>query len=258
MQRSAVRPSPVFFGILAVAVVGGLLAAFGDQATIFSRSQDPLIVAGVVLLVIGGWVASLSLHEFGHAMVAYRGGDYSVAHKGYLNLDVRKYTDPVFSIVLPLVFLLIGGIPLPGGAVYINDSALRSRSVSSWVSLAGPLSNLGVGIVVTLAVSLIPMPDGLVAGLSYLALLQIVTFILNILPIPGLDGWGVWEPYLPYNAQQFGAKVRPWAPLALFAALFAFPTVAEVFFSLGRTVFELIGGDMRAASFGQFNFMFWR
>ncbi|MEC3982546.1 site-2 protease family protein [Amycolatopsis sp. H20-H5] len=258
MQRSAVRPSPVFLGILAVAVVGGVLAAFGDQATLSARNQDPLIVAGVVLLVIGGWVASLSLHEFGHAMVAYRGGDFSVAHKGYLTMDVRKYTDPVFSIVLPLVFLLIGGIPLPGGAVWINRGALRSRSVSSWVSLAGPLSNLGVGIVIALVVSLIRMPDALVYGLSYLAFLQVLTFLINILPVPGLDGWGAIEPYLSPQARDFGARARPWAPLILFAVLFAFRPANALLQDIADTIFDAIGGYQAGAANGNYVFMFWR
>ena len=66
--------------------------------------------------------------------------------KGYLTLDPRKYTDPVFSLVLPLLILAIGGIPLPGGAVWINHHALRNKRVESMVSLAGPFFNLLLGV----------------------------------------------------------------------------------------------------------------
>ncbi|WP_414939571.1 site-2 protease family protein [Amycolatopsis sp. cmx-11-51] len=252
------RPSPIFLGILALTVLGGVLAAFGDETTIFTQKYDVLTIAGVVLLVVGGWVASLTLHEFGHAIVAFRGGDHSVAHKGYLSMDVRKYTDPVLSIVLPLVFLIIGGIPLPGGAVWIEHGRLRSRSVQSWVSLAGPLSNLAVGVVLTLLVALVPMASGLVIGLSFLALLQIVTFILNILPIPGLDGWGAIEPYLSPGAREFGAKARPWAPLVLFAVLFAVPGAAPLLWDVSYALFDSVGGFKLAAQYGQGAFMFWR
>lgn len=72
------RPSPIFLGILAVAVAGGFLAAYGD----YTNLRDPMLIAGVVLLVLGGWMASLTLHEFGHAFVAFRGGDHEIAHKG--------------------------------------------------------------------------------------------------------------------------------------------------------------------------------
>jgi Zn-dependent protease len=251
VKRSAVRPSPLFLGLLAVTAAGAVLTTFGVET-------GALAVTGTVLFILGGWAVSLCLHEFGHAITAYRGGDYSVAGKGYLTLDIRHYTDPVLSIVLPLVLLAFGGIPLPGGAVWINHHSLRSKGVQSMVSLAGPLSNLVLGALLAGSVAIFNPSVALAWALSYLAYLQIIAFVLNILPIPGLDGWGVWEPYMPYNAQQFGAKVRPWAPLVLFAALFAFPTVAEVFFGLGRTVFELIGGNRSAASYGQFNFMFWR
>jgi len=257
VQKSAVRPSPVFLGILALTVAGGVMAAFGDINTVFVRDRDPLLIAGVVIFVAAGWVASLPLHEFGHAMVAYRGGDYSVAHKGYLTLDVRKYTDPVLSIILPLIFLIIGGIPLPGGAVWINRGALKSRGTSSWVSLAGPLSNLAVGAALALVVSLVPMAGGLVIAMSYLALLQIVTFLLNILPIPGLDGWGAIEPYLPPRARELGAKVRPWAPIILFAVLWFFRPANTALWEGSYAIFGAFGGYVDGAQIGFSVFQFW-
>ncbi|MFI5614779.1 site-2 protease family protein [Amycolatopsis sp. NPDC051903] len=251
------RPSPVFIGILAVAVLGGFLAAYGDSSTLLG-DRDPLFITGVVLLVAGGWIASLTLHEFGHAFVAYRGGDAGVAQKGYLSLDVRRYTDPVLSILLPLIFLLIGGIPLPGGAVWINRGALRSRATSSWVSLAGPLSNLAVGAALCLIAATVPMAAGLFYGLSYLALLQVMTFLLNILPIPGLDGWGALEPYLSPQARAFGARVRPWAPLVLFALLFVFRPFADALWYVAGLIFDALGGSDVAAQIGQAAFLFWR
>ena len=86
--RRAVRPSPIFFGIVALAVFGGALAYYADPSGSKGMRQ-----AGVFILVLAGWVVSLCLHEFGHAIVAYLGGDYTVADKGYLTLDVRKYAD---------------------------------------------------------------------------------------------------------------------------------------------------------------------
>ncbi len=269
VRRSAVRPSPIFLALLAVTVAGGVLAALfpppdvaeiiGGTVFVNSAERNYVGVAGIVLLVLGGWAVSLTLHEFGHAIVAYRGGDREVAHKGYLTMDIRRYTDPVLSLVLPLLILAIGGIPLPGGAVWINQWALRSRSVSSAVSLAGPLSNLLLGVLFTAAVAIFPgMPTGLLFGLSLLALFQVLAFVLNILPVPGLDGYGAIEPYLPPQAREFGAKARPWAPLVLFALLIAVPEVAEVFFSIAYFVFDAVGGDHTAAMVGMELFQFWR
>jgi Zn-dependent protease len=221
---------------------------------------DSLIAvrAGAVIFVLGGWAISLCIHEFGHAFIAFRGGDYSVREKGYLTLDIRHYTDPVMSIVLPLILLLIGGIPLPGGAVWINHYALRSKRVESLVSLAGPASNLIIGILLSLIVLIFSPSGALAAVISYLALLQIFAFVLNILPVPGLDGWGIFEPYLSPAAQQFGAKARPWAPLVLFALLIAFRPISDIFFQISAEVFNLIGGDTLYAVLGQELFLFWR
>ncbi|HBB30301.1 MAG TPA: peptidase M50, partial [Cyanobacteria bacterium UBA9273] len=99
------------------------------------------------LFVFLGWIASLCLHEFGHAVVAYWGGDTSVKEKGYLTLNPLKYTDPGLSLLFPTIFLLMGGIALPGGAVYIDRSRLRSRWWDSAVSAAGPLANAAVTLV---------------------------------------------------------------------------------------------------------------
>ncbi|MBK1785695.1 site-2 protease family protein [Prauserella cavernicola] len=257
MQRSVVRPSLLFYVILLVTIAGGALTAFVAPWT-DTLQRDALGTLGLFVLVLGGWALSLTLHEFGHAFVAYKGGDYEVAHKGYLSLDIRRYTDPVMSLVLPLIILAIGGIPLPGGAVWINRWALRSRSVSSWVSLAGPLSNLAIGILLTIAVVFAPMPIGLAIGLSYLASLQILAFVINILPVPGLDGFGAIEPYLSPQAREFGAKARPWAPLVLFALIIGLPGFGNALWDMTDFVFGAVGGDETLSQLGQMGFMFWR
>ncbi|MBY8848480.1 site-2 protease family protein [Saccharothrix sp. MB29] len=145
MKRSAVRPSPLFLSLLAVTVAGAVL-------TLFDESRVALI-GGTVLFVLGGWAVSLCLHEFGHAIVAYRGGDHAVRAKGYLTLDIRRYTDPVLSIVLPLVLLAFGGIRCPAARCG-STTTLRDRRVESMVSLAGPLSNLLLGFLLAMSVAL--------------------------------------------------------------------------------------------------------
>src|SRR3954464_14163958 len=82
-----------------------------------------------------GWVLSVVLHEFAHGVVAYWGGDYTIRERGGLTLNPIKYIDPVRSLLLPIVFLLIGGIPLPGGMTFVRTDLLRSRAWSAMVSL---------------------------------------------------------------------------------------------------------------------------
>ena len=143
------------------------------------------------VVVIVGWVFSLCLHEFSHALLAYLGGDTTVRDTGYLTFNPLKYTHPVFSILLPLVFLLMGGIGLPGGAVYIEKWRLRSRNWVSAVSLAGPLSNLLLAVILGLVLRFAPFTtSGIWPGIAFLALLQVMALVLNLIPLPPFDGRG--------------------------------------------------------------------
>lgn len=182
-------------------------------------------IAGVLIFL--GWILSVCLHEFSHALTAYWGGDTSVKDKGYLTFNPVKYTDPVTSLFLPLLFFLMGGIALPGGAVYVNHDKLRSRWWQSAVSLAGPLANFLLVLVLA-----IPFQTGwllltednwadswLWASVAFLALLQISAVFLNLLPIPPLDGYGILEPWLPASWQRQGNKIGRygfWIILGLF------------------------------------------
>lgn len=160
---------------------------------------------GLSLVVCIGWIFALCIHEFCHAAVAYVGGDKSVKDKGYLTLNPLKYTDPGLTLVIPIIMLMMGGIALPGAAVYIDRSKLRNKFWHSAVSAAGPS-----GSAVMIFVYASPFMFGFVKqnsdyglwpALALLVLLQIVCLILNSLPIPPLDGYGVIEPWLPRGAQ---------------------------------------------------------
>lgn len=159
----------------------------------------------VAVFVCVGWILSVCLHEFGHAVVAYFGGDTSVKDKGYLTLNPLKYTDPGLSLLLPILFLLMGGIALPGGAVYINRRRLRSRLWESAVSAAGPFASAIVTVLLAIPfwLGLAPPESGhwIWSSLAFLILLEIASILLNLLPVPPLDGYGIIEPWLSRNAQ---------------------------------------------------------
>lgn len=116
-RRSERRISPVFLGIVAVMAVTGW-AVWADFAKVPGFS--------VFLFVTSAWVVSLCLHEYSHARSALHSGDISVGAKGYLTLNPMKYTHAMLSIVLPLIFLVLGGIGLPGGAVFIERGRIRA------------------------------------------------------------------------------------------------------------------------------------
>lgn len=239
-------PSPIFLGLVAIAIASGwaLWTGFGS----------PGIVA--FLFVVSSWVITLCLHEFAHAAVAYRYGDHSVVYRGYLTLDPLRYTHVVFSLVLPLLFVLLGGIGLPGGAVFIDRSALRSRFAHSAVSAAGPLTNIAVAVLLAVALGLREGSSPFWAAMAFLLFLQVTAAVLNILPVPGLDGYGIIEPYLPREWAAGAARIAPYAVLGLFALLWI-PQINQAFFSGITGIITLLGVPNILVSSGYNLFQFW-
>ncbi len=92
---------------------------------------------------------------------------------------------PYFRSSCPLLFLVMGGIGLPGGAVYIERWRIRNRFLLSAVSLAGPLANLLVAIVLGLILRFFPgINPSLLPGLSFLLVLQVSAVLFNLDPTP--------------------------------------------------------------------------
>ena len=261
----AVRPSIIFYALIAVAALGGWLAATaGDDR------QSGRAIGGVILLVLAGWVISLCLHEFGHAVTAYIFGDRDAELRGYLTLNPVKYTHPGLSLVLPIVIIFLGGIGFPGGAVYVNQQGF-TKAQRTMVSLAGPAMNIIIAIVLLVSIRAFgpftptdygvlvtdPSTINLWSGLVMLAFLQITAAVLNLIPMPGFDGYGAIEPYLSPQTRNSAAKIAPYGFLIVFALLFI-PQLNSLFFDVIFWFFELSGVPSTLASWGWNTFLFWR
>jgi len=252
-RRTAVRPSPVFLLLLAITAAGGWLAWQADQPTHAAR-------VGAFVFVIGAWLVTLSLHEFAHAYLAWRFGDREVEARGYLTLNPFKYSHPLLSIVLPVLIIAVGGIGLPGGAVWLHPQYFRTNLQRALVSLSGPLVNLGFTI------GLLALTDAYGVTSSHgvfwlavcgLALLQLTATVLNLLPIPGLDGWGMLEPYLDPSVQQGAAGIKPFGMLLLFALL-QIPSINTAFFNAIFYLFDLSPIGHLNGQIGVQLIQFWR
>jgi Zn-dependent protease len=234
--------SPVFIGLVlfTAAMAGFMWFGIGNNPRVF-----------MFAFIIGGWIISVALHEFGHAITAFWGGDESVEHKGYLTLNPLKYTHPIISIVIPVVMLILGGIGFPGGAVYINIYALRKPNYRSLVSAAGPMANILCIFLLALPFGNIPFsyffstaPLEFLTGIAFLALLQITAVLLNLLPIPGLDGFGILEPFLPREIVEFSAFLRPFGFLILFTLLSVDSPISHFFWRNVWSAADLISPNL--------------
>ncbi|MER6914245.1 site-2 protease family protein [Streptomyces sp. NPDC000594] len=250
-QRSDRRVSPVFIGITAVTAVAGW-AVWTD----FAASAG----LAVFLFVTSAWIVSLCLHEYAHARTALHSGDLSIGAKGYLTLNPLRYTHALLSIVLPVLFVIMGGIGLPGGAVFIERNRIQGRWKHSLISAAGPLTNVLFAVVCTAPFWLDAL-DGVPVvfryALAFLALLQVSAAILNFLPVPGLDGYGVIEPWLSYRIRRQVEPIAPFGLLLIFALLFV-PELNRIFFDGVDAVLSALGVGELETSCGLEYYRFWQ
>ncbi len=210
------------------------------------------------LIVLVGWIFSLCLHEFSHALVAYLGGDTTVREKGYLTFNPLKYTHPIYSLLLPIVFLLLGGIGLPGGAVYIETWRLRSRRWETAVSLAGPSANLILAFFLGLVFRFVPHgAGGIWPGLAFLALMQVSAVVLNLIPLPPFDGYGALAPYLPKNLREMINQASTILMFLVFLLLWNVSAVNDKFWQLVFQIAQTFGISIPLAAQGLRGFQFW-
>jgi Zn-dependent protease len=247
------------------ALVAGFMLAMAG--TLYMTTLPGLGGIGTFCFVLVGWVFSLTVHEFAHAATAFLSGDTSTSTIRYLSGNPLNYINPLLSIGLPLLFVLLGGIGLPGGAVYLQTQNIHDRNLRSAVSLAGPLSNL-VFLGALVALLRVGMTFGLpgftydtgfatAAALGLLAFFQLSAVLLNLIPIPGLDGYGAVEPYLSYQTRQSFEAIRPYGFIILFGLFWLVPPFYGFFFGVVDTGLSLFGVDPGLAGLGFSNFRFW-
>ncbi len=257
MSTAHFRVSPVFLGLTLLTIAAGFfLYRLGPN--------DPTADYVLFVFVTAGWIVSLALHEFGHALVAYIGGDYSVVGKGYLSLNPLKYTHGVLSIVMPVAILLMGGIGLPGGAVFIDRSEIRSRGMMSLVSAAGPIANMLFAAMLA-GVYFLLWQDGTElprepfwAAMVFLVFLQVTAIVLNLFPMPGLDGFGIFEPWLPDSIHRLVAPLYRFGFFILFGLFFYSPAFNRWFWSLVGSILAVLNIDPSYISVGYDMYQFWR
>jgi Zn-dependent protease len=261
--RNAFVPSPVFVGIVAVFAVSGWMtwAGFGN------------VRVDVFLFVVTGWLVSLCLHEYSHALVGYFSGDRSVADRGYLRLNPLKYTSPLLSIVLPVVVVVLGGIGLPGGAVWIDHRHIQSKVKDSLISAAGPLTNVILALVlafpfwVGLGPRVVESFGQLVlaggsghlefwSALAALAFLQVTASVLNFLPIPGLDGGSIVAPWMSPAYQRAWSLFAPYGFILLFLLLWQ-TQVGTYFYDVVFWISEKLGVSQALIQLGLELMRFW-
>ncbi len=206
------------------------------------RYQTLILVVGAVLvylvfrrhviradtvLLFAVLIPSIILHEVSHGALALLFGDDTAKRAGRLTLNPVPHIDPLGTIILPAILVLVGF----GGVGYakpvpVSPARLRSpRNQGVLVSLVGPAVNVAIAVVAGLAVRALADPylgvDAQSTGVRVLYFLGYANVLLaafNLIPIPPLDGSAVVERFLP----------RGWWPGYLRLRMFALPLVLLV------------------------------
>jgi len=144
-------------------------------------------------------VFSISIHEYMHALVALKQGDPTAAEHGHLTLNPFKQMGFISLIMLLLIGIAWGQIP-------VNPANLPTRKSRLLVIYAGVFANLCLIVLFTFGccLTLHLAPGNIFAAemLLYGAVLNVVLFLINILPIPGLDGFNALLQYVHLKSQK--------------------------------------------------------
>jgi Zn-dependent protease len=179
---------------------------------------------------------AITLHEVAHGWVALRCGDTTAKAQGRLSLNPLRHIDPIGTVLVPVLLWVVPMLlQVPGGFIFgwakpvpVNYGRLRQpKRDMALVALAGPMSNflmaLGWALVALAGQALhsglpwlgIPLIAMGIAGIN----VNIMLGVLNLVPIPPLDGSRVLAGLLPNRAGQLMAQIEPYGLIILVGLL---------------------------------------
>jgi Zn-dependent protease len=172
-------------------------------------------------------IFAITVHEAAHGYVAKYFGDLTADKLGRITLNPLKHIDPIGTILLPALTLMLGGI-LFGWAkpVPVNFANLRNpKKDMFWVAAAGPVSNFVMAIFWALVLSYsTTAPEGVAFFLLEMSkvgiMINLVLMVLNLLPLPPLDGGRIAVSLLPMNLAVQLSRVEQYGFIILIVLLF--------------------------------------
>jgi len=192
---------------------------------------------------VGVLFISISLHEMMHAYIALRLGDDLAHSRGRISLNPLKHIDPILSIAMPAVLLLLGLPPiLAAKPVPINTSRISGGEMGlAAVGIAGPLTNL---VLATVAAAILTSfgASGFIGDvLGMMVSLNIGLFVFNMMPIPPLDGSRLLYAFAPESVQSVMRRFESFGITGLILILvLLYPVISPVLVSIQRALLGIL------------------
>jgi Zn-dependent protease len=178
-------------------------------------------------------ILAITLHEAAHGYVAMRFGDMTAYAAGRVSLNPIRHIDPVGTVAFPLALLALSKLFGGGGILFgwakpvpVNFANLRHpKRDMLWVAAAGPVSNLAMALLWALA-----LKTGVAAQGSYFAVplalmgaagvfINVIFMVLNLLPLPPLDGGRILVSLLPHRLAHGVSRLEPYGFVVLVVLL---------------------------------------
>ena len=187
---------------------------------------------------------SIVLHETAHGLMAERHGDPTARMMGRITLNPIAHIDPVGTILLPLIMIVLGSPFIFGWAkpVPINPRNLNNpKRDMMWIALAGPATNFVLCLFLALIFRVLARPGTIAETiLFYGVTINLVLAFMNLIPIPPLDGSRILSGLLPDRYNFRLAQLEPFGFIILIPVLFI---VFRIFMPMILGIsFRLIGG----------------
>ncbi len=214
-------------------------------------------IVNVIIYLIPALVVAISLHEMMHALVGYWLGDDTAHKHGRISFNPLHHIDPVTTVGLPLLLVLIGLPPFAAAKpVPINMYRLKFQEFGmALVGVAGPLTNLLLAVIFMLILKVVDngalqlLADGkmyvdssyIVGFLGYSIILNIGLFVFNMIPFPPLDGSRVLYALAPEFIQKIMMQIEGMGFTAILVfMLFGLPLISPLISSAQQLIVSLL------------------
>lgn len=186
------------------------------------------------LIAVPSILIASTIHEYAHALTAFKLGDPTAKAEGRLTLNPIKHIDPIGALCMVL-FRFGWSKPVP-----INEYNFEKREFyTALTALAGPVSNLVLASIAGLVNHFLTLDgNSLIVYLLYIfATINIALAIFNLLPIPPLDGHKIVRAILPKNLRYYWEKLEKYSLILILLLILPFsPLQKPVFSFIGNTL----------------------